>query len=132
MTLGPDHYVPVLKIKRGEKSALRAISSTLRPRITPLLEIVVKTDPSVTVGQHLDKTFQDLSNSVQTYPRCFLDAREIAADGPPAAAEAFNRAAGNGIVFTPVTGVSRTEDVSAALSHQANGVALRLTRQEFE
>ena len=132
MTLGPDHYVPVLKVKRGEKSALRAISPTLRPRITPLLEIVEKTDSNVTVGQHIDKAFQDLSDSVQTYPRCFLDAREMVSDGPQAAAEVFNRAAAESIAFTPVTGVSRTEDVSAALSHQANGVALRLTRQEFE
>lgn len=40
MTFGSNHYVPVLKIKRGEKKALQAISSTLQPEITPLLEIV--------------------------------------------------------------------------------------------
>lgn len=34
MTFGPDHYVPVLKVKRGEKSALNVISPLLRSRIT--------------------------------------------------------------------------------------------------
>jgi len=132
MTFGPTHYVPVLKVKRGEKGALQAIEPTLQPRITPLLEIVEKTDPDVTIGQHLDTAFKALANSIQAYPRCFLDAREIFADGPQAAAQVFHRAVTEGIVFTPVTGVSRTEDVAAALNHRANGVALRLTRQEFE
>ena len=40
MTFGPHHYVPVLKIKRGEKKALAAIEPSVRQRITPLLEIV--------------------------------------------------------------------------------------------
>ena len=132
MTFGPNHYVPVLKVKRGEKGALHAIAPNLRPRITPLLEIVEKTNPDASIGQHLDTAFKALANSIQAYPRCFLDAGEIFADGPQAAAEVFQRAAIDGMVFTPVTGVTRTEDVPAALSHRANGVALRLTRREFE
>lgn len=130
MTFGPYHYVPVLKMKRGEKGALRAITPSLRLRVTPLLEIVERTKP--TVGGHLDTAFKDLAESLQGYPRCFLDAREIALDGPPAAEKVFSRADAAGISFTPVTGVTRTEDVAAALSYNSNGVALRLTRQEFE
>jgi len=132
MTFGPHHYVPVLKVKRGEKGALRAISPTLRPRITPLSENVERTNPTVTVDQHLDTTFKDLADSVQPYLRSFLDAREIASDGPQAAADVFNMASAAGIVFTPVTGVTRSADVAAALSYRSHGVALRLTRQEFE
>ena len=130
MSFGPDHYVPVLKVKRGEKSALQAVAPGFRARITPLLEIVERTKP--TVGGHLDTAFKDLGECLQGFQRCFLDAREIASDGPLAAEETFHRAQARGIPFTPVTGVSRTEDVLPALNHNANGLALRLTREEFE
>ena len=40
MTFGPRHYVPVLKVKRGEKTALQSVALDLRAEITPLLEIV--------------------------------------------------------------------------------------------
>lgn len=66
------------------------------------------------------------------YSRYFLDAREIEADGPSAVAAAFSWAAGAGVTFTPATGVSRTADVAAALVHKSHGLALRLTRSEFE
>lgn len=130
MTFGPHHYVPVLKIKRGEKKALAAIEPSVRQRITPLLEIVERTDKQL--DAHLKTTFRDLADSVEPYSRCFLDAREIAPDGPVAAEEVFNRASSAGIVFTPVTGITRSADVTAALSHTTNGLALRLTRDEFE
>ncbi|MDA1348446.1 MAG: hypothetical protein O3A47_06215 [Chloroflexi bacterium] len=81
---------------------------------------------------HLNKSFKDLAVSVQPYSRCFLDAREMASDGQSAAAEVFERAAAAGMVFTPVTGISRTEDVEAALNHGTYGVAVRLTRGELE
>lgn len=133
MTLGSDHYVPVLKVKRGEKKALQSIEPSLQQRITPLLEIVErKPDSASTVSAHLDKTFRDLADSLRLYPRCFLDARELVADGPSAALEVFHRAASAGIVFTPVTGVSRSADVAAAIKYKIHGMALRLTRKEFE
>ncbi len=131
MTFAPEHYVPVLKVKRGEKKALQLIASTLQHRITPLLEIVVRKD-NTTVDNHLNTAFRNLADSVRPYSRCFLDVREIAPDGPAAAAEVFHRASAEGIVFTPVTGVSRSVDVTAALSHGTHGVALRLSLDEFE
>lgn len=131
MTFGPDHYVPVLKVKRGERKALQRISSEQQSRITPLLEIVER-KPTKTLSAHLDTAFADLAETVRPYSRCFLDAREIAADGQAGADEVFRRALGAGIMFTPVTGVSRTADVAAALAHRASGLALRLTRTEFE
>ena len=131
MTFAPDHYVPVLKVKQGEKKALQLITPTLQHRITPLLEIVERRSDKE-LDEHLNTAFRDLPGSVQWYPRCFLDTREIASDGPPAAAEAFSRALATGMVITPVTGLSRFHDVDAALSHRIHGVALRLTRAELE
>ena len=133
MTFGSHHYVPVLKVKRGEKKALRSLSPIFQQRITPLLEIVErKADKTSTVAAHLNTAFKELADSVRPYSRCFLDVHEIAADGPVAAAEVFRRASVAGVIFTPVTGISRTEDVDAALNTRTHGIALRLTRDEFE
>ncbi len=131
MTFGAHHYVPVLKVKRGEKQALRDVQPSLRRRIAPLLEIVErKADKAV--DAHLNTAFNGLADCVASYSKCFLDARELKDDGPTAAADVFRRASSAGIVFTPVTGISRIVDLNAALGHQANGIALRLTREEFE
>ena len=131
MTFGPNHYVPVLKVKRGEKAALRSIASSLHVRITPLLQIVERT-PDKSLEKHVETAFKDLATSVQPYARCFIDAREIEPDGPTGAEAVFVRAASEGIVFTPVTGVTRSVDVAAALDHRTHGIALRVTRSEVE
>ena len=132
MTFGPNHYVPVLKVKRGEKQALVLISPVLRQHMTPLLEIVAR-KKAPTVDDHLSTSFTDLASSLHGYARCLLDVREITPDGPEAADEAFTRASAAGISFTPVTGMSRTVDVTSAVAHSsARGIGIRLTRQEFE
>ncbi|MCY3706448.1 MAG: hypothetical protein OXH08_13280 [Gammaproteobacteria bacterium] len=134
MTFGPSHYVPVLKVKRGEKGALQGISPILRSQITPLLEIVEwrRSDKKPFLADHLDTAFRDLAKSLQGYPPCFLDGRELAPHGPGAAEEVFARAAGAGIAFIPVTGISNRADVSAALDRIQRGLAIRLTRSDFE
>lgn len=130
MNFGAHHYMPVLKAKRGEKAALGLVAAPLWGRVTPLLEIVERTDKSL--DAHLKTAFTGLGDGVRQYPRCFLDAREIASDGPSGATQVFELAAQSGIVFAPVTGISRTADLDAALDHQKHGIALRLTRSEFE
>lgn len=128
MTFGSDHYVPVLKVKRGEKKTLELLAPSLIPNVTPLLEIV-EGDGS---EAHLDRAFEGLDTAVGRFHRCFLDAREIEKAGVDGARAVFDRAEAMGIAFTPVTGISRTSDVAAALSHRRSGVAIRLTRSEFE
>ena len=134
MMFGPSHYVPVLKVKRGEKRALEHISSDLRAHTTPLLEIVEwrRSREKPSLSSHLDTAFKDLAKSLQFYSRCFLDARELAPEGQTAAEEVFTKAVRDGIRFIPVTGISRRPDVSAALSNRARGLAIRLTRTDFE
>ena len=128
-----DHYVPILKVKRGEKRALREIHDSLKHRTMPLLEIVELTDPCKTLDQHLDTAFKDLAVSVDSYPRCLLDCRELLSGWPQASEDIFLRASWQGMVFTPVTGISRnTKDVTSAMNYRENGLALRLIREEFE
>lgn len=142
LNFGPDHYVPVIKVKAGEKSALPRLASNVTERITPLLEIVVrkpkpakkKGDPDVipSVDDHLKTAFKGFEAAVSCFNRYFLDCREMADDGSAAAAEVFTRAAAIDVPFTPVTSIDRTADVSAALSHRTHGLAIRLSTQEFE
>ena len=103
MTFGPSHYVPVLKVKRGEKSALQLVAPKLRAEITPLLEIVEwhGSTRKPTLSSHLDTAFRDLAKSLRLYPRCFLDARELEPEGKAAADEVFDRAAREGTTVHP-------------------------------
>jgi hypothetical protein len=133
MIFGPGHYVPVLKVKWGEKTALQDISVRLRPRITPLLEIVEwNPQKATTLEGHLDTAFKNLEAAVSGYRRCLLDAREIEPGGAVGAAEVFERARRARIRFTPVTGLSRKADIGPALKHKSNGIGLRVTRRDFE
>lgn len=131
VSFGPDHYVPVLKIKRGEKGALADLGATHPGAFTPLLEVVARKSDK-TLSRHLDTTFEKLSRSVAKLGRCFLDTRDLAADGESASLTVFKRARAEGIGFVPVVGVTRTVGNTAALEHRENGVALRITRKEME
>ena len=131
MIFGSNHYVPVLKVKQGEKAALHAVGAPLCPGITPFLEIVERKNDKI-LSAHIDTSFKGLAFAVSHYTRCFIDTREIESDGPTAAQAVFTRAFSEGIIFTPVTGISRTTDVPVVLANSGNGIAIRLTRGEFE
>lgn len=130
MTFGSQHYVPVLKIKRGEKSALTRLSVGDRTRVTPLLEVVERGDRSL--EQHVNTTFAKLADSVALYSRCFLDVHELSSDDPHAANLVFARAQSTGMAFTPVVGLSVPSTAAVGLNYRAHGTALRLRRAEFE
>ncbi|MDP2316300.1 MAG: hypothetical protein Q8P41_25605 [Pseudomonadota bacterium] len=138
---GPDHYVPILKVKTAEKAAMYKLPASVAARVTPLLEIVVRkevpesrTKPAYlpSVDEHLDKAFKGLRKAVNSFNRYFLDCREIAADGHQAAVSVFESASRLGTPFIPVTSISRNADVAAALAHRTHGIAMRLSREEFE
>ena len=123
--------MPVLKMKRGEKQALKMLSAGVAAHMTPLLEIV-ENKSGKTSEEHLETGFKDLAQGVQATARYLLEVREIAPAGPQAAVDAFTRAGQMGHPWTPVTGVTRTVDVAAALAAGGDGIAIRLTRDEFE
>ena len=82
MTFDHHHYVPVLKVKRGEKKALVSIEASIRSHITPLLEVVERIEEKTpSVDAHLKTAFKDLAISVSQYSRCFLDTSEMEHDG---------------------------------------------------
>ena len=60
MKFGPQHYVPILKIKRGEKAALLQLAPPIQASITPLLEVAERNPLKVpTVAKHLDNAFRE-------------------------------------------------------------------------
>jgi hypothetical protein len=120
-------------VKRGEKKALQAIEPMLRTQIIPLMEIVERNhEKSPSIEKHLETAFQDFATAMRPYSRFLLDLKALAPDGPDAATAVYKQAKDAGMAFTPVTGVSRSADVSAALANRSHGLALRLTRLEFE
>lgn len=133
MRLDETHYVPVLKMKGGEKEALPLLTPAVRARITPLFELVER-DPEkkATARDHIDTAFKKFQPAVAGLARYFLDCREVESDGPEAAEEIFQRATDLGTAFIPVTGLTRSVDVPAALANRTSGLAIRLTRADFE
>ncbi len=128
-----NQYFPILKVKRGEKTALESIAPSLHNRITPLLEFVecsVEQSPSA----HLTNAFRDLVNCTKYYQRCFIDTRELStlSRADNIAATVFTRAEQMGIAFVPVTSVSRSHDVEPAIRFKDRGIALRLSQAELE
>jgi len=130
MTFGPNHYVPVLKIKLGEKAALTLLGASQRARITPLLEVVERADR--TLDRHVHTTFAKLADSARLYSRFFLDVHELASDGPAAAHMVFATAQTQGLFFTPIVRLSHPAIAAAAVGYRGHGIALRLRREEFE
>jgi Beta protein len=132
MKFDSTHYVPVLKLKQAEKRALPRLDPAYRSRITPLFEVVERKPDEKELDAHLTTAFDGLDEAVGTH-RYFLDCREIEREGPDAVVDAFERAAELEVSFTPVTGITRAEDVQeVALKARVGGLALRLTREEFE
>lgn len=131
MTFDANHYMPVLKVKRGEKKALTSLPPAVRSRVTPFMEIVSRKSDK-TLEQHLLTAFNGLSEALFGFQRCFIDTREIAPDGPAGAEAVFQWASTTGINFTPVTGINRTADIAAALALKEQGLAVRLERVDFE
>ncbi len=131
MTFDFNHYVPVLKVKRGEKKALTQLSRAVKSKVTPFLEIV-KRKIDKPLSKHLETSFKGFIQAVSGFYRCFIDTKEIAPDGPEGAKAVFQWAADSRIRFTPVSGICRNADVEAALAFRNNGLALRLDRCEFE
>ena len=132
MTFGPHHYVPILKCKRAEKTALQALTPVVRGRLTPLMEIV-EVKPGKTIAGHLNTAFHSMNAAFAGGAQFFLDAREVSTASAAAARQVFDRAAGLALAFVPVTGISRpATETQAALAHAQRGICLRVTKPELE
>lgn len=78
-----DHYVAVIKWKRGERTALEHLTPTIKSRITPLLEIQPvpynhRTENfTKTIDEHLANIGKDLKNCWKSTAPVFVDSAPI-------------------------------------------------------
>jgi Beta protein len=129
-SFGPGHYVPVLKVKRGEKRAVSLLAPQILRGLTPLFEIVETVGKPL--GAHLDNSFKDMARALTNVTHYFLDAKELSPEGSQGARAVFMRARDLGVPFVPVTGIARLFDSVEAVKVATHGLGLRLTRAEFD
>lgn len=127
------HYVPVLKGKRAEFPSLGNLKST--SGVTPLIEAVPTAAPTEIprrMSAHWPKGSEYLVDFV------FLDDpdEEGEADDTHPLRACLSDAVERGQVAVPVTGLSRSPLYQSAVSQtakeQKNGIAIRLTSDDFE
>jgi hypothetical protein len=133
MTFGLNHYVPALKLKTGEKDALAMLLPATKQRITPILQVVERVGTK-SIDDHIETAFKKIQPAVSGLSRFFIDPVEIKSDGAAAAQAVFEKCQSLGVPFTPVAGLSRAPDLTAAAMQATGrtGLAVRLTREDFE
>lgn len=126
LVFGAKHYVPILKWKKAEQDALKALSEHARAIITPLLEIV-EDDPDVAAKQ--------AAKIVQCWGKqnmFFLDPGTLSdsftEDGRSGAEVLFEAAQSHGLPFVPVTDLSEPSEVTGAVGkYSGRGACIRLS-----
>lgn len=138
-----EHYVPVLRWKQAEWSALRNLKQTYRGRVTPLVEITPgsveprKRRPSLELM--LSKNLEELASSWVGMP-VFVDLVHLPSllrmsDGRQPILFIGGKARGRGVQLIPVTGPYRSQDFQNAvrelLKADRRGVCVRLFRADL-
>lgn len=139
------HYVPVLKVRRGERDALKVLAASARTRLTPLLEVQpVAWDfklkkPKRSLDVHLQSQIDGIAKAWTGEGPVFLDAGSLdgtpAPNGQPAVAFALDRARALQVRAVPVTAPSRSASeqaaVAAAVKQDGRGVCFRLGPNDY-
>lgn len=136
---GADHYVPILKGKKGDMWALRHTSKEHGARVTPMIEVVPPTSKQ-TESSSLELLARLLAGSWAAR-RSFVDL--LWRDGGPPFPNGmhvvdafFEHARRRGLPVVPVTALSRTPAYQQAVGrvHRADGsgIALRLAQADFD
>jgi hypothetical protein len=140
-------YVPILKGKMGEYSALKDIDPEIKNRIIPVVEIppipwdYSNDAPSRTIDVHLSR-ITDLLGEVWGDDRhlfldlYFLEANERMADGSHPLTWLFNEARSKGLHLIPTTGLSREPSYQSAIASivkkDGRGLCMRLESDELD
>ncbi|MBE0611090.1 MAG: beta family protein [Dehalococcoidia bacterium] len=140
------HYVPILKGKEGEFSALRDLSSQTRSRTTPVVEVpptpwdYFNDTEQRTLDDHVHRVATRLAACWGTASELCVDL-ELVGDGPMAdgrhPVQAFlDTARRVGLMAVPVTSLGRSAEhqraVQEAIQTDRRGVCLRFESDGFE
>jgi hypothetical protein len=139
-----DHYVPILKCKKGELDALKGLPGEIFERFTPLLEIALpdRIDTDDTSPGELTSCFQkiaeDINKSCKAFP-FFFDTWQIE-DGLQADTgehpvvwfqKKFNDL---GMKAIPIVGIDRSQEYLSAFAEAckiSNEVCIRMEVADF-
>lgn len=129
---GSDHYVPLLKTKAGELSALRTLDPSIRRKITPVFD-VIPLDEDDNVDDRARKLIEDLRSVTFPNDPYWVDFRGAGESGEDVEfASLFLGAVGSRpeIPAVPVVAPGRPETYSDSVrryvSTKGSGVAVRL------
>lgn len=132
-------YIPILKTKRAEFSALTQLAPNVKEKISPLLEIEpVPIDPDTEVpdksyNEMLDGFGQKVAGACSAMSSIFLDGilieeQFISAQDTYPMVNALNQVRAMGVRVIPVTSPTRTQNYRNAIDTLLQGeVCLRLT-----
>lgn len=141
------HYVPVLKLKRGELLALRALDQNLKNSFTPLFDVQeVPWDynedaPSKSIDEHLNKIGEQLAADWGVGRLAFLDLFDIdtsqrMASGQHPVEFVFDHARNEGVELIPVTGPERDADyqraIASVVQRDGRGLCIRIVDFDFD
>lgn len=146
-----NHYVPVLKWKRGERTALEKLDSSLKEILTPLIEIQPipfdhkKGVFSKTLDDHLSEVGKHVKTAWNVKKSLFVDVNVIYENedfsedtlqtGEHPVEFLFNDLEAQGIQAIPVTGILRHQafhDAIKVINHDhRRGICLRLEESDL-
>lgn len=142
--IGYDHYVPILKWKRGEQTALRNCTDTVKDRLTPLIEIPPipwnfdEVRPQRTLEQHLDGMTDAILNALGSNRLFFLDTMHIEDESlsDPAIVRLTKECLTKGLKVIPVvhsfTRNSSLAELKPIISGGKTGVCIRVFEDIME
>lgn len=146
-----NHYVPILKWKRGERNALEKLDQTLKSNITPLIEVqpVPFDHAQGNFSKSLDNHLSDIGNQVKTAWKkiepIFVDLNTLYENGDfeddslqsgeHPVEFVIDEIESKGIPAIPVTGIYRHTPFHAAIKavwkKYNRGICLRLEEAEL-
>ncbi|KGP89988.1 hypothetical protein N780_07635 [Pontibacillus chungwhensis BH030062] len=143
-----SEYVPVIRWKRGEQSAIKELEKNIKDNISPIIEIPPidwdfdKEEFKKSIDQHLSnfaKQIEECWNENTLYIDALqicLDDEETMESGTHPLKFIFDHLEGINIKAIPVTSPSRGENYQSAIHEIINeyktGVCLRLRDEDFD
>lgn len=142
-----NHYVPILKGKKGELEALSELNKSVKEQLTPLIDIPqVDTDfdtgkPKKSLSTHLSNTISKIKTSWGVEQAFFLDLFDLKPsdrvdNGIHPLTYIFDLMRSNNIKAIPTTGFDRdeahNEAVAKTISADERGVCIRLLTEDVE
>ena len=144
-SFGSKHYVPALRWRQGEFSALQELRPDQKSEITPLIDIApipwdfAEEQPAKTIDQHLSRTADQMATAWGTEDPIFvdlslIDPAERMNSGTHPLQHLFAELRAAGVIATPVTGLDRDaayqSAVRSVLATDNRGICLRITIED--